>query len=161
MPILVAFIVGTLFAAGLGISGMTQPDRVIGFLDFFGRWDGSLMFVMGGAVITNLFFYRVVRGHAPVLGAAFRIPTSKQISPRLIIGSGMFGIGWGMAGFCPGPALVSLSNGATDVLIFVGAMVGGMYLFKLVEPLLLRTRAAQVSTGGEVALSPAPEPAAR
>lgn len=129
MQALSAFFVGTLFAVGLGISGMTQPEKVIGFLDFFGSWDASLMFVMLGAVLMYFIFYRTVRGYAPILATGFQIPTRRQIDARLVGGSAMFGVGWGLAGFCPGPALTSIGNAASGALVFVGAMVGGMYLF--------------------------------
>lgn len=140
MPLVSAFFVGVLFAVGLGVSGMTQPEKVIGFLDFFGSWDATLMFVMGGAVVLYFFFFRFVRGYAPVLTAYFNLPTKTQIDPRLVIGSGMFGIGWGLAGFCPGPALTSMGNGATKVFIFVAAMIAGMYLFTLFDMLVDRFR---------------------
>jgi len=142
MPLLSAFLVGALFAVGLGVSGMTQPTKVIGFLDFFGHWDATLMFVMGGAVVLYFFFFRFARGYAPVLTAYFNLPTQKQIDLRLVIGSGMFGVGWGLAGFCPGPALTSLGHGATKVFVFVASMVAGMYLFKAFDVLLHRYRNA-------------------
>jgi uncharacterized membrane protein YedE/YeeE len=135
---LTAFIVGAIFAVGLGISGMTQPAKVIGFLDLFGSWDPTLMFVMIGAMVMYFVFYRVVRGHAPILSEHFRIPTSRQIDKRLVTGAAMFGVGWGLAGFCPGPGLASIGNGAPSVLIFVGAMVAGMYLFTITDRLVLR-----------------------
>lgn len=136
MATLSAFFVGLLFAIGLGISGMTQPEKVIAFLDLFGAWDGSLAFVMGGATVMYIVFFRVVRGMAPVLTAHFHIPAHKQIDHRLLIGSAMFGVGWGLSGFCPGPALVSVGNGASGALIFAGSMVAGMYLFALADRLL-------------------------
>lgn len=125
----IAFGVGLLFSVGLGISGMTQPAKVIGFLDFFGNWDASLAFVMVGAVVMYFIFFRVVRGTAPILTTHFEIPTHRQIDSRLVIGASLFGIGWGLAGFCPGPALVSLGNAASGVFVFVGSMVAGMYAF--------------------------------
>lgn len=137
MPIVTSFLVGALFAIGLGISGMTLPEKVIGFLDFTGDWDPTLMFVMGGAVTFYTLFFRVIRGYAPVLTEHFQIPTRRQIDASLVTGAAMFGVGWGLAGFCPGPALTSLGNGATDVVIFVAAMVAGM----LLHSLLTRARA--------------------
>lgn len=133
MNTLVAFVVGAVFAVGLGISGMTQPEKVIGFLDFFGAWDATLVFVMGGAVVTYTVFYRAIRGTAPILTQHFQFPTRRQIDRRLIVGSAMFGIGWGLAGFCPGPALTSVGNGGTEALLFVAAMVTGMYAFEIVD----------------------------
>ena len=140
MQAISAFIVGALFAVGLGISGMTQPRRVVGFLDFFGAWDGSLLFVMAGATTLYFIVYRVVRGSAPILSMNFHLPARHQIDARLIVGSAMFGVGWGLAGFCPGPALTSIGNAASSALIFVAAMVAGMYLFAAVDALVLRRR---------------------
>lgn len=128
-----AFIVGLLFAIGLGVSGMTQPDKVIGFLDFFGAWDPTLLFVMGSAIPMYFVFFRAVRGYAPILTARFDIPTRNQIDWRLLSGATLFGIGWALAGFCPGPAIVSLGSGSTAALVFVSAMVGGMLLFALFD----------------------------
>jgi uncharacterized protein len=124
-----------LFAAGLGVSGMTQPTRVVGFLDFFGNWDPTLMFVMIGAMSMYFVFYRVVRGTAPVLARDYHLPTGSRIDARLLVGAGLFGVGWGLAGFCPGPALVSLATGTAKVATFVAAMVAGMYGFAAVESL--------------------------
>ncbi len=138
-----AFIVGLIFAVGLGISGMTQPEKVIGFLDFTGNWDGSLAFVMGGATIMYFFFFRVVRGYAPVLTAHFHLPTKTLIDKRLIIGSAMFGVGWGLAGFCPGPALTSIGTGSSGPLLFVASMITGMYLFALFNHLTLKVAASK------------------
>lgn len=128
-----AFIVGLLFAIGLGISGMTQPEKVIGFLDFFGRWDPSLLFVMGSAVPMYFIFFRAVRGYAPILTTRFDLPTRRQIDWRLLSGSTLFGIGWALAGFCPGPAIVSVGSASSGAFVFVGAMIGGMLLFVLFD----------------------------
>ncbi|MBA2662213.1 MAG: YeeE/YedE family protein [Bradymonadaceae bacterium] len=136
----VAFAAGVVFSVGLGISGMTQPSKVIGFLDFLGNWDPSLAFVMGGAVMVNLIFHRLImRRQSPLLGAKFHLPTNNAITARVIVGSALFGIGWGLGGFCPGPALTSLVTGAVPVLVFVGSMVAGMYLFRLIENLASQT----------------------
>jgi hypothetical protein len=135
-----AFIVGLVFSIGLGIAGMTQPVKIIGFLDFFGTWDPSLLFVMMGAMVMYFMFYRVVRGTAPILTEYFQIPTRRQIDGRLVVGSAMFGVGWGIAGFCPGPALASIGNAANGALVFAASMIGGMYLFAAVE----RVRAARL-----------------
>ncbi|HUH03277.1 MAG TPA: DUF6691 family protein [Kofleriaceae bacterium] len=142
MQHLSAFIVGLLFAIGLGISGMTQPEKVIGFLDFFGTWDPTLLFVMGSAVPMYFCFFRAVRGYAPILTARFEIPTRTQIDWRLLSGSALFGIGWALAGFCPGPAIVSVGSGASGPLVFVGAMVGGMLLFALFDQIVVSGKAA-------------------
>lgn len=122
-----AFLAGALFALGLGIGGMTQPARVIGFLDVAGRWDPSLAFVMAGAVLTYGALFRVIRRRArPLLTPVFSIPTRRDIDGRLVIGAALFGIGWGLAGYCPGPGIVSLAAGTTPVLVFVTAMLAGM-----------------------------------
>lgn len=132
--IVAALVSGFLFAIGLVVSGMTQPAKVVGFLDFFGAWDPSLAFVMGGAIAIYLPLFRWVRGRSrSLLGARFLIPTRNDLSPRLLIGAALFGIGWGLAGFCPGPGIVSAASGGTTALIFFGAMIGGMLLFRVFD----------------------------
>ncbi len=127
--LLVSFFSGIVFALGLGISGMTRPIKVIGFLDFTGKWDASLAFVMLGAIAVYSIAYRLVRGRrAPLLGERFLIPERMDIDRNLIAGAAMFGTGWGLAGFCPGPAITSLASGAAPVALFVIAMVAGIYL---------------------------------
>lgn len=127
------FALGTLFAIGLGVSGMTQPGKVIGFLDVAGQWDPALAFVMGGAVVVTFIGYRWVLGRpAPLLSPSFQVPTRRDIDAQLLIGASLFGVGWGMAGFCPGPALVALASGSGDVMIFVGAMFVGFIIKDLV-----------------------------
>lgn len=131
---LISFLVGLLFAIGLGISGMTNPQKVLSFLDIFGSWDPSLMFVMIGAIGTHLVAFKLItKRKAPMLDEKFHIPTNKKIGARLIIGSVLFGAGWGLAGFCPGPAIVSLATEQTSVAIFVLSMIAGMIIFKLFE----------------------------
>ena len=126
---LAAFVAGVIFAIGLAIGGMTQPAKVAGFLDFTGNWDPSLMFVMGGAVMTHAILYRLIRQRpTPLFTATFFVPTRKDIDARLLGGAALFGIGWGLSGFCPGPAITSLASGQTPVLIFVVAMIVGMTL---------------------------------
>ena len=125
---------GLLFSIGLGISGMTQPEKVLAFLDVTGAWDPALMFVMGGAVAITFIGYRwVLRRPMPVLADAFQIPTRRDIDGRLILGALMFGVGWGMAGFCPGPALTALGSGSVEVTVFAGAMFAGFWLQKKVS----------------------------
>ncbi|MEC7948964.1 MAG: DUF6691 family protein [Myxococcota bacterium] len=125
---------GLLFAAGLGLAGMTQPTKVVGFLDVLGDWDPSLAFVMVGGILTHMALYRfIVRRPSPLMADAFRIPTRRDITPRLVVGSAMFGAGWAIAGFCPGPSLVSAGAGAPTGLLFLGAMLGGMALFQLYD----------------------------
>ena len=129
MKVLSFFLVGALFALGLGISGMTQPTKVVGFLDIFGAWDPALMFVMGGAVAVNFIGYRLAVGRPhPLLAARFDIPTRRDIDWQLVTGASLFGAGWALAGFCPGPALVALASGSTDVMLFVAAMFIGFVL---------------------------------
>jgi uncharacterized protein len=139
-PVLSAFAVGVLFALGLGISGMTQPEKVIGFLDFLGNWDPSLAFVMGGAVVVYALGFRMIRGKSrPVFDEKFRLPTRRDITPSLVIGGTLFGMGWGMAGLCPGPALANLATGSSSIFVFVASMIGGMYGYKLYETMRQRS----------------------
>lgn len=142
--VLVSFWVGALFALGLGISGMTLPSKVIGFLDITGDWDPSLAFVMGGAVIVYALAYRfVLEMPRPRLSPRFLIPTRRDITWRLLAGSALFGVGWGIGGFCPGPALVSTGAGASGtsgILVFLGAMIGGVYLYKVFDLALERLK---------------------
>jgi uncharacterized membrane protein YedE/YeeE len=126
------FAVGLLFGLGLILSGMTDPGKVLGFLDLFGAWDPSLALVMGGAIAVGVFAFAVAKKRTTaVLGGALRLPTSNQIDRRLVLGSLLFGAGWGLAGFCPGPALVSMAAGQTKAAVFVVAMLLGMVLFEL------------------------------
>lgn len=120
------FLIGVVFAIGLGISGMTQPLVVLAFLDVFGDWNPALAFVMGGAVTVTFVGYRLVLGRGqPLLGARFDLPTRRDVDARLLGGATLFGLGWGLAGFCPGPALTALASGSLDVLVFVVAMFAG------------------------------------
>jgi uncharacterized protein len=133
-----AFGCGLLFALGLGLAGMTQPSKVLGFLDIGGVWDPSLALVMLGAIAVHLPLARLRRrqGGAPAddIGCASddneADGTGTSIDGRLVIGAALFGIGWGLSGYCPGPAIVSLATGASGVLVFVGAMIGGMALYR-------------------------------
>jgi uncharacterized membrane protein YedE/YeeE len=124
-----AYLAGLVFAAGLVLGGMTQPSKVVAFLDFTGAWDPSLAFVMGGALGTHAMLRRFVlaRG-APVFGSTFSLPTRADIDTPLIVGAAIFGVGWGLGGFCPGPAVVALGGGADAALIFVPAMLAGMLI---------------------------------
>jgi uncharacterized membrane protein YedE/YeeE len=124
------YLIGVLFGLGLIISGMTNPAKILAFLDIAGAWDPSLIFVMGGAVLVGLIaFYLAKNRTQSLLGSVMHIPTRRDIDRPLIIGSALFGVGWGLAGFCPGPALVSLGSGELKALVFVVAMLGGMLLF--------------------------------
>lgn len=129
-----AFFAGLIFATGLAVSGMTQPHKVIGFLDIFGDWDPSLIFVMMGAIAVHSVSYRLIRRRStPLLESEFHLPKENKITPRLILGAVLFGVGWGLGGFCPGPALVSLSSFEMRPLIFVVAMLAGIGLFKIFD----------------------------
>ncbi len=128
----IPFLSGLLFAAGLGLSGMTQPQKVVAFLDFLGAWDPSLMFVMGGAAGVHAFFVLLARRRSgPLLGDRFHWPDRRDIDAPLVAGAALFGLGWGLAGYCPGPALQSSVTGSRGVLVFVVAMLAGMGLHAL------------------------------
>ncbi len=144
--LITVFIAGLTFGLGLGISGMTQPAKVIGFLDIFGNWDPSLMFVMGGALMVHFVAYRLImKRNSPLLAPKFLAPTKRDIDVPLLVGSGIFGIGWGIGGFCPGPGLVSLASGNMDAVLFVGGMIGGMYLFEL-RNMLIHKKTGGINT---------------
>jgi hypothetical protein len=129
-----AFVVGFVFAIGLGISGMTQPQKVVGFLDFFGNWDPSLIFVMVGGIIVHSVTYRLIRKRkSPLLSTHWHVPNKKEITPALVTGALLFGTGWGLGGFCPGPAVTSLASLEPKPFIFVFSMLVGMFLFRLVD----------------------------
>jgi len=129
MTLLLAFVFGVIFAVGLGLAGMTHPSKVIGFLDITGHWDPTLAFVMGGAVVVGLLLFpRILRRQAPVLAARFVLPEKPHIDTPLLAGAAIFGVGWGLSGYCPGPAVVSLVTGAPPVLVFVICMAAGLVL---------------------------------
>ena len=139
MYALSAFATGLIFGVGLIISGMTDPSKIIGFLDLTGSWDPSLAFVMGGAVVVGFIAFRLARRRETAfLGGAIQLPTGRQIDRRLVFGSLAFGIGWGLAGYCPGPAVVSVGMGQEKAIVFAVAMVAGMALFQLIERLRRR-----------------------
>jgi uncharacterized membrane protein YedE/YeeE len=134
MAPIAALLAGLLFGMGLMISGMANPAKVLGFLDLAGRWDPSLAFVMAGAIaVGSLAFFVAKRRKNSLLGLPMQLPASTAITPRLVLGSAAFGIGWGLAGFCPGPALVAFGAGYPKAVGFVAAMVAGMTVFELVE----------------------------
>ena len=143
---IVEFAVGLLFGIGLMLSGMTDPGKVIGFLDFFGTWDPSLALVMGGAIMVGFFAFAVAKKRTTTfLGGVLRFPTNTDIDKKLVIGSLMFGAGWGMAGFCPGPALVSMADGQPKALVFVLAMLVGMLGFELMDRFIHAPRKAKLN----------------
>ena len=134
-----AFLCGLLFSIGLGISGMTQPHKVIGFLDVFGEWDLSLAFVMGGAVISYLLLQLWIqrRFSTPMLGEKFKFPSRMDLDSSLIFGALLFGLGWGLGGYCPGPAITSLGSVSVIALLFVVAMSMGLLLAaRVISPML-------------------------
>ena len=134
MNALIALVCGALFSAGVCIAGMVRPSKVIGFLDFGGAWDASLLLVMASALVLHIFAWRAVkamtnRAPRPKFGPAFPAPAPSIIDARLVGGAAVFGIGWGLSGFCPGPAVVSLVSGSTASFVFVGAMLAAMLAF--------------------------------
>ena len=144
MTLLVSLLTGLVFGIGLIVSGMADPGKVLGFLDLAGVWDPSLAFVMAGAIAVGVVAFAVARRRtASLLGAEMKLPTARQIDRRLVAGSVVFGIGWGVAGFCPGPGLVALGMGETKAAVFVAAMLVGMGLFELLEH---RRQAAELRT---------------
>ncbi|MFM0470487.1 DUF6691 family protein [Paraburkholderia strydomiana] len=134
MGLLTALFSGLLFGVGLMVSGMANPAKVLGFLDIAGQWDPSLAFVMGGAIaVGSVAFLLAKRQKKSLLGRSIQIPAGKQVTLRLVMGSAVFGVGWGLAGFCPGPALVAMGAGFPKAWGFVGAMLGGMVVFEIIE----------------------------
>lgn len=126
---LIALLAGLLFGAGLAVGGMTDPGKVIGFLDVSGVWDPSLAFVMGSALLVTFPVFIWVRRNArPLFAERFQLPTKRDLDPQLLAGAALFGIGWGIAGLCPGPAVANLATGSPEILLFVVAMVAGMWL---------------------------------
>lgn len=125
------FLAGLVFAVGLGIAGMTQPAKIIGFLDVTGRWDPSLAFVMLGAIAVYAPLSRLIgRRGRPLFAEGFVLPTRRDLDPKLVVGAGLFGIGWGLGGFCPGPAIVAVLSGSPEVLVFLVGMLAGMVAFE-------------------------------
>ena len=128
------FAIGLLFGWGLLISGMTDPGKVIGFLDLAGTWDPLLAFVMGGGILVGLIGFTVAKKRTrSFLGSAMYLPTSRDIDRRLVLGSLTFGAGWGLAGFCPGPGIVAMGAGESKAALFVVAMIAGMLVFEVLD----------------------------
>lgn len=145
MHLLTALLSGLLFGLGLVLSGMSDPAKVLGFLDLAGNWDPSLLLVMGGAVaVASLLFPFAARRPRSLLGEVMRLPTATRIDRRLVLGGLAFGVGWGLAGYCPGPALVSLPQGDMKTWLFCVSMLAGMALFALFE----RAKARAASAAG-------------
>lgn len=132
--VLSALLAGALFGLGLAVSGMTDPQRVLGFLDVFGDFDPALLFVLGGAVATTtMLFRRVLKRDSPVLADSFTLSQVGRIDGTLVVGAALFGVGWGIAGYCPGPALASLGVGSTEAFWFVPAMATGMLIHRKIS----------------------------
>jgi uncharacterized protein len=141
---LTEFAVGLLFGMGLMLSGMTDPGKVISFLDLFGAWDPSLALVMGGAILVGFFAFTIAKKRTTtLLGGVLRFPTNMDIDRKLVVGSLLFGTGWGLAGFCPGPAMVSMADGQPKALVFVVAMLVGMLGFELMDRFVHAPRKAK------------------
>lgn len=135
MRLTYALIAGLVFGIGIALSGMMNPAKVLNFFDLAGHWDPSLAFVMGGALIVTFFGYRLVwRRKAPLFGGRFQIPGATEIDAKLIGGAALFGVGWGIAGFCPGAALPALGTGRWEVALFVASVIGGIFLRRLLTP---------------------------
>jgi uncharacterized protein len=127
-----ALLAGALFGAGLGVSGMANPAKVLGFLDIAGAWDPTLAFVMAGALLVTAPAFRwVLKRRAPWFGSRFALPTKTDLEPRLVVGAALFGIGWGIAGLCPGPAVTDLITGRPGIVLFVASMIAGTLLYDL------------------------------
>ena len=134
MTVFTSLLAGLVFGLGLIVSGMANPAKILGFLDLSGSWDPSLAFVMAGAIAVGLFAFAIAgKRTVSILGADMKLPTARHIDRRLVGGSLLFGIGWGVAGFCPGPGLVALGMGEAKAAVFVAAMLAGMALFEGLE----------------------------
>jgi len=134
MRIFISYLIGLVFGVGISISGMANPAKVLNFFDVAGSWDPSLAFVMGGALVVTFIGYRfVLRRPAPLLAESFQLPTRRDLDLPLIGGAAVFGIGWGIAGFCPGGALPALGTGRVEVFIFVAALLGGILAAKALQ----------------------------
>lgn len=145
---LFAFVAGFVFGIGLIVSGMASPRKVLGFLDVTGAWDPSLAMVMIGAIAVGFFAFALAgRRRISLLGAVMQLPTSRDIDRRLVFGSTLFGMGWGLVGFCPGPALVALGAGRVKALVFVAAMLAGMAIFEWIERARIERRGLSVANG--------------
>lgn len=133
MELLISFISGLIFAVGLIISQMIDPQKLIGFLDVLGNWDYSLMFVLGGAVGFNLITFRFIQKKNSLIGKPLCLPTNKKVDKKIVIGAILFGVGWGLVGVCPGPALVNLVTLKSEVLILIASIFLGMFGFSFIE----------------------------
>ena len=143
MRLLTALMIGLLFGTGIALSGMINPAKVLNFFDIAGSWDPSLAFVMGGALAVAIPGYRLVLGRrAPLMAPSFQLPETRRIDAPLVLGSLGFGVGWGIAGFCPGAALPALGTGRAEVAIFVAALVCGLLVARWLQTAAARARMA-------------------
>ncbi len=139
MRLIVVYLIGLIFGVGISVSGMINPAKVLNFFDIAGTWDPSLAFVMGGALLVTFFGYRfVLKRKSPMLADGFQLPTRRDLDLPLIGGSAVFGVGWGIAGFCPGGALPALGTGRTEVFVFVAALLAGILIAKTMQGTLSR-----------------------
>lgn len=153
---LVTLVSGALFGTGLALAGMTRPEKVISFLSFFRDWDPSLIFVMGGAIAVHALSWRLLKGRAsPLLGGSFLVPTRRDLDARLLVGAVIFGVGWGLAGYCPGPGITSLVSGSVTPWVFVLTMLAGNVAAAKVEP-LMHERARRGAVSGRLRRSATP-----
>ena len=137
MKIISGFFIGLIFGVGLVISGMSNPAKVLNFLDLFGTWDPSLAFVMGGAVVVTFIGYRLVqRRPGPLFGTAFHLPTKQDVDGQMLTGAALFGVGWGLGGFCPGPALTAVPLLSTGIIAFFPALLIGMWAGRMVPSMM-------------------------
>lgn len=152
MRSVVALSSGLLFGTGLVVSGMTRPSKVIGFLDVFGAWDATLLCVMAGAIAVHSVAYAIARRKSsPLLAPAFHIPTRRDIDAKLLVGAAVFGVGWGLSGFCPGPSVVAVASGRAGVLLFVIGMLAGLYGAAKLQTAIERVRMrSEAGTSGAV-----------
>lgn len=148
LRIIITYLIGLLFGLGIMISGMANPAKVLNFFDVAGTWDPSLIFVMGGALVVTFFGYRLIFGKGPakpVMDETFHVPQNRVIDARLLGGSAVFGVGWGIAGFCPGAALPAVGTLKPEVLIFTAALIAGIMLAKVLQNLAPRQSAHSTS----------------
>jgi|TARA_B110000908_G_scaffold135602_1_gene160481 uncharacterized membrane protein YedE/YeeE len=139
MRLITSYLIGLVFGVGIAISGMANPAKVLNFFDLAGTWDPSLAFVMGGALIVTFIGYRfVLKRPTPLMSASFQLPTRRDLDLPLLAGSAVFGVGWGIAGFCPGGALPALGTGRLEVFIFVGALLVGIFAAKALQAALAK-----------------------
>ena len=150
MRLMIHFAIGLVFGVGISVSGMANPAKVLNFFDLAGAWDPSLALVMGGALVTTFLGYRLVFGRgAPILADRFDLPSIRGIDARLVGGSALFGIGWGIAGFCPGGALPALGTGGWQVFVFVAALIGGIVMTRAVLGAVLGAGTVRGSETGD------------